>query len=397
MRKCCSLLRATIESWCKLINFDFERHCYSCTACYHVCPKDAIHFNEEFFPEIDNRKCIDCGLCEKVCINVNEKEYDEKIDYAKSYVARNLDLDIRKKSSSGGIFYLLAKKTIENGGFVCGCVYDEHFMPKHVMTDDLDVVKCMMGSKYVMSELDNIIAQVKKALNTGKTVLFSGVPCQIQALMNCIEDRSNLILVGVVCHGSMNRKIWKKFITEEAGERSIKYVSMRDKRRGWLNYGLNFVFTDGSESLTFRKEDGYFLKCFTDGLFERECCLECKYKGTAIGADILLGDAWGMDQLFPELSDQWGLSAVICLSEKGIELFHTISDSVELNSVETEEIIRRNQRIVTPPAENPLRKKFLQEIKKGNLHATCRKYAAPQFPLNIYMRARRIINVLCRR
>lgn len=48
-----------------------KEDCCGCTACYAICPKDAISMqpDEEGFdyPFIDNSKCIKCCQCIKVC------------------------------------------------------------------------------------------------------------------------------------------------------------------------------------------------------------------------------------------------------------------------------------------------------------------------------------------
>lgn len=52
-----------------MVNFDFNSKCYGCSACYNVCPKNAISMvrNEEGFlvPHIDKDKCNNCGACDK--------------------------------------------------------------------------------------------------------------------------------------------------------------------------------------------------------------------------------------------------------------------------------------------------------------------------------------------
>ena len=45
--------------------------CCGCTACYAICPKNAISMqpDEEGFdyPVVDAEKCIECFACSKVC------------------------------------------------------------------------------------------------------------------------------------------------------------------------------------------------------------------------------------------------------------------------------------------------------------------------------------------
>ena len=100
--------------------------CTGCTACFNICPNNAIYIlqNEEGFylPQIDEEKCVNCGLCTKKCPVLNTKRNEPK---NKCFVAYNKDLDVRKKSSSGGIFDILAKSVINSNGIVIGAAFDK--------------------------------------------------------------------------------------------------------------------------------------------------------------------------------------------------------------------------------------------------------------------------------
>ena len=45
--------------------------CSGCSACYNICPVNAIKMEEDIegfkYPVIDKTLCTNCGLCEKVC------------------------------------------------------------------------------------------------------------------------------------------------------------------------------------------------------------------------------------------------------------------------------------------------------------------------------------------
>ena len=48
-----------------------KEECCGCTACYAICPKDAIFMEEDEegfeYPQIDESKCVCCYQCIKVC------------------------------------------------------------------------------------------------------------------------------------------------------------------------------------------------------------------------------------------------------------------------------------------------------------------------------------------
>lgn len=364
-----------------MIQFDFKENCYSCGMCMNLCPQNAINLDANLFPNIDQDKCVDCGLCDINCINTSCKTFNKTLPArAKGFAAKSLDSRVRRHSSSGGIFWHIAKSVIDSGGVVCGVKFDEQFMPVHSMAYDMNSVQEFMGSKYVQSDMTHIYEELERALKSGSYVCFSGVPCQIEAVNRAFKKyRERLLLVAIVCHGSIDRRIWEKYLDEERNGIKIKSVTMRDKSKGWLNYGLRIVFEDGTEHISFRKNDGYFLKCYTDGLMERDRCLTCQYKGDNISADILIGDGWGMDKLFPEMDDSLGISSVITMTDKGEKVFETISSKMMVRNTSVDSIITFNQRIISSDVENKQRHKFLKYVEQPdiNLHELCKKYATP--------------------
>src|SRR5699024_10849268 len=104
-------------------SFDFEKECYSCAACINVCSQNAISFDNDLYPVINKEKCINCGMCDKVCVRENEEPYKNELVYDTwGSLCKNRDLEQRKQGSSGGIFILLANKVLSGGGYVCGCI-----------------------------------------------------------------------------------------------------------------------------------------------------------------------------------------------------------------------------------------------------------------------------------
>lgn len=367
-----------------MIDFNFNNKCYSCGACVSICPQNVITMSANCLPTVGDA-CINCGLCEKVCPFLNEQKYTKRIK-GSGFVCRNKNLEERKMSSSGGVFHVLANEAIKRGWYVCGCIYDNEMMPKHIVSRDYADIKRMMGSKYVKSDVVDALAEIKKLRKDGACILFSGTPCQIAAVRNIFHDDPNVICVSIVCHGSIERDVWRAYLTEEKKRGNIIAVTMRDKSKGWLNYGLKFSFEDGAEHVTYRKNDGYFLKAFTDGLLVRDRCLDCAYKGDQIKADILLGDAWGMDSEYPDMADQWGLSSVICLTNEGRRFFECIKPELDCRDVNAEILIEKNQRIISSAKVDvrykTFRKKFEQEPEK--IQELCERYEKPTIMNRIF-------------
>lgn len=55
----------------QIILFDKKEDCCGCSACYAVCPKEAINMKEDeegfLYPVINTELCIACKSCLKVC------------------------------------------------------------------------------------------------------------------------------------------------------------------------------------------------------------------------------------------------------------------------------------------------------------------------------------------
>lgn len=70
----------------KIIPTLYERKedCCGCTACYAICPQQAIKMVEDEegfeYPKIDEKMCIGCGMCLKVCPIKASKNESKRIE-----------------------------------------------------------------------------------------------------------------------------------------------------------------------------------------------------------------------------------------------------------------------------------------------------------------------------
>lgn len=113
------------------------RSCTGCSACFNICPKAAINMsliNGFYKPCIDNTKCVLCKKCIFVCPqNSDIKQTDFKTI---AFACKNVDLAVRMKSASGGIFSVLAEKVLSVKGIVYGVAFDESFMAHHIRIEN---------------------------------------------------------------------------------------------------------------------------------------------------------------------------------------------------------------------------------------------------------------------
>ncbi len=309
-----------------------KTECCGCEGCIQVCPKQCINLMQDregyMYPKIDSDRCIDCHLCENVCPYLSCKSGHKQQSDRKPLIAlaaKNRNCTIVDNSSSGGVFYELAKSVIEQDGVVFGAILTEGHEVIHTHTTTVVGLSKMMGSKYVQSRIGRSFSKVEEFLKMGKRVLFSGTPCQIVGLRKYLrKDFSNLITVDFVCHGVPSPGIWMKYIKHvmaslpENRENDIK-INFREKKGfSWSDYG--FSIKSGTESLfeTRSVENPYIRAFITDNCL-RPSCYQCKYKNNT-SSDITLGDFWGIDKISPEFYDEKGVSLIVIKTQKGADL-----------------------------------------------------------------------------
>lgn len=310
--------------------------CCGCMACVQVCPKQCIRVYEDregfLYPKADKAQCNDCGRCESVCPELQQNAGRIPLEV---YAAFNPDEEIRRQSSSGGIFTLLAESVIDEGGVVFGARFDEYWEVMHDYTETKEGLAAFRGSKYMQSRTSNAYRQARQFLQAGRKVLFTGTPCQIAGLKGFLKkEYENLLTVDFVCHGVPSPKIWRMYLDEAVGlsgkqqVSTIKDIRFRNKKSGWKRYSL--VITT-SQTMTSVEEDpalvsevfteNPFMKAFLGDLILRPSCYRCPSKAGKSGSDITIGDFWGIEKINPGFDDDKGCNLVMLNNEKGVELF----------------------------------------------------------------------------
>ena len=325
-----------------MIDIKDKKNCSGCGACYKACPKNCISMktdSEGFrYPVVDSSNCVGCNLCEKVCPIKNVKPSSEEC--IAGYVAQSLD-NTRIVSSSGGIFYLLAKKVIEDGGIVVGASYDEEMLVRHEAIGDVKDLPRLMGSKYMQSNLGDIYSEIKKELDNSRTVLFSGTACQVAGLKSYLrKDYSNLFTVDVLCHGAPSPFVWKRYVSglEKEYGAKVSKVDFRNKISGWKNYSFSVCFENGEVYETPYMNSEY-MKLFIQNYILRPSCYDCSFKSLKRDSDLTIGDAWGIDKVEPDFDDDKGTSVIVTHTEKGEILLEKIEENLKIKRMEIDTIL----------------------------------------------------------
>lgn len=272
----------------------------------------------------------------------------------------------RKKSSSGGVFYALAKNVIESGGIVFGASYDENYEVIHSHCKSMEHLSSFMGSKYTQSSMGSSYKQVKEYLDKCYNVLFSGTPCQISGLKLFLDkDYDNLLTIDFICHGVPSRKIWREYKNKIAGKQKIKNVYFRDKIKGWRNFSLTIELQNGKIYRKGKNKDPYLLG-FLSNLYLRPSCYRCLFKGTYRESDITMGDFWSADKNLLYKDDDKGLSVILIQTNQGQKLFREIKDELIIVAKPDVEFIKMtNSALIESVTKSDKRQMFYDSYQKG--------------------------------
>ena len=366
-----------------------KHNCCGCSACASICPKGCIIMeadNEGFlYPNVDKSICIDCCLCEKVCNELHP--YDSRVPL-KVLAAINENEEIRMKSSSGGIFYILAESIIKEGGVVFGARFDEDWQVEMDYAEDMSGVEKFMGSKYVQARIESAYVDAKRFLSQGRKVLFSGTPCQIAGLHKFLcKPYDNLLTVDLICHGTPSPKVWKIYLEEviKEGQR-INGIEFRNKVKGWkdFNFRLQYNEEDKTVSMLSAFQKNTYMKAFLQDLILRPSCYACKAKGCSSRSDVTIADFWGVSSLFPDMDDDKGTGLVFINTKKG----NASLDSAQIKTAETtyEKVKPLNPACYRSPKEHQGRVEFFSRLGSESVISLIDDCTKPSIGQRIYNR-----------
>lgn len=364
------------------------KDCTGCHACTNICPKKCIFMkddNEGFlYPIVDYNICIKCKRCVNVCpINNNIKSYNTPIAYA----CYNKDENIRLNSSSGGIFSLLAEKMIDRGGVVFGAVFNDNFEVEHKYIETKENIELLRGSKYVQSKIGTSYRQVKDFLESGREVLFSGTPCQIAGLKNyLVKAYSNLLTVDLICHGVPSPYVWQKYIKfrENKAGSEISKITFRNKKMGWKQYSVSFLFKNNTEYNKIYSNDLY-MTAFLKNISLRPSCYNCRFKTLNRPSDITLADFWGVQNIFPEIDDDKGVSLIFINSQSGEKIYSEILDNIVYKEVDILDAVKYNSAAIKSPLPHINREKFINDINIYTFDKLVNKYCKDRISIKLIL------------
>lgn len=350
-----------------------KNECTGCGLCANVCPTACIKMDRDlegfYYPAVEQEKCITCGKCEKFCHSNVLKQNKEVHVYA----AYNKTLDRRLKASSGGIFELLAREILNRQGVVFGVKMDG-LKAIHTYIERTEDLEPLLGSKYMQSDVGQAYQQVKSFLKQKRWVLFSGTPCQVDALIRFLGEKSPYLLtIDFICHGVSSPKIFEKYINENhelTGE--AKQIKFRDKSQGWNCFSMAIRTEDNQLYIKDMHNDVY-LQSFLKNMNLRSSCFNCAFRTIERISDLTLGDFWGCENIWEDWRDDKGYSLVFLQSDNGRKFWNSIQSASISREADMEKVLVYNQSMLASPWDQFSRDLFFKMIQKDTIAESIKK------------------------
>lgn len=325
--------------------------CTGCGLCAARCPKKCISMKEGFlghlYPVIDSENCIDCGLCQKSCPAINPQS---KSKPSIAYAAWAKDEEDYVTSTSGGAASVLSQYAISQGGVVYGCAMMPDIEVKHIRVDNLDDLKKLKGSKYVQSNIIEVIPQIKEDVKSGRFTLFIGTPCQVAAVKGLFKEQpKNLLLVDLICHGVPSVQTLRQHVHRVYPNDHYDNILFRDEAY------VVVVVVDGkkvyNKSLKDYRFREWYINTFFYGYTYRDSCYQCQYASPERCSDITIGDFWRLGKKTPAdyiPEHAHGCSVLLPMTDAGKKAIEAISEKMNIYPREASEAIEGNDQLREP-------------------------------------------------
>lgn len=354
----------------KMIENIEKNKCTGCKLCADICPQSAIYYENDaygfWYPKVNKELCTKCGLCQRKCPSLN-KEFYKGNNNPVVYAAWSRDWEVRYNSTSGGVFWEIAKVFLMEGGVVAGCKWGSDWKSaEHIIAYSVEELEQLRGSKYIQSDTAGIYKKVKRELYNGKKVLFCGTPCQNAAMKMYIGDEENIYYFDFICRSINSPLAFRAYIDEleEQYGSKAKFVQLKNKKKGWQSMASRVLFENGQESLKDRTEDVWVQGFVGKDLYTRDCCFECNYRNLPrVTSDVTVGDFWGIEG--ESSYDMFrGISVILVNTDRGRAILDNASDKLFLKSKKIEDVLGGNFALLRSPQNEGKRELFFNTLSE---------------------------------
>lgn len=347
-----------------------KERCTGCLACIDACPKSAISKivgeDGHSYVRVDLQSCIGCLSCQRVCTKIHDGSYSNNEKKSTPYAVCSKNSEFYERATSGGIFPELATWVINQGGFVYGAAYIDGIHVAHIEISALSDLPMLQGSKYEQSDTVGIYHSIKKRLDEGKKILFSGTGCQVAAVLAYFKShpkKENIYTADLVCGGVPSSLLMETFKKNtNPSIQSIAYFRQKDRY-----------------SFAYRTNEGDIVKCskslpldgFKSSLTNRFSCYNCDFSGIHRQSDWTIGDFWG------DKDKTHCKSLCICHNERARHIFESLNTEKIL--LDNWDFAAHNPRLVSGkcPFDSRIERKHIAWFFKHCSYRTlCKIYAS---------------------
>lgn len=326
--------------------------CMGCMLCVDICSKHAITMREDsngfWMPNLNSSLCVGCHICERKCQEVRNVNLVNKC--RQPLKGWCFDNSIRKQSASGGVFSALAITMIRTYQAVVFGATLQNNKVFHIAIENESDISLLQGSKYIQSLTVGIYCSVKEFLTKGRVVVFSGTPCQVNALKVFLKkDYDNLFTIDLICHGVTSNTIFKRHIEKNKLD---EVLAFRDKSLGW-GKDVFFKYKRGGKlEVDTNWRNNFFYHTFQLETCARNSCYDCPFCKQERVSDITIGDYWAARRTSDY--DALGISTILPNTDKGEKIIN-LCNNIERYPVDWLSTVKPNPRLFIA---RPLFKKF---------------------------------------
>lgn len=337
--------------------------CYGCGACAGACPYGALSMRPDetgfIRPAVDTAKCVGCGRCQKACPRLSPAYRNDRPERCSAVMAED---GIRRASSSGGAFTVLAEAVLDAGGCVFGAAMDDGLAVRHIRVDDAAFLDRLRGSKYVQSDTGGTYGEAKRLLDSGRTVLYTGTPCQIAGLNGFLgRGYDNLLTVDILCSGVPPQGVLPGYAERLSGGATVSGMSFRDTD-GWA-YRVSVLLEDGTAA---NDANGDYMRAYLSHNMNNPACASCQFACLPRQGDVTIGDFWAISKFDPLMNDGLGTSFVLLNNAKARKFWEGIAGKrikAEKQFPLDAAILANNARIQNGPTAGRASAAFLESYR----------------------------------
>lgn len=206
--------------------------------------------------------------------------------------------------------------------------------------------------------------RIKSFLNQGKTVCFSGTPCQIEGLKNYLgKDYENLITVDVVCRAVPSPLIFRKYLEyqQKTLEDKIQTVRFRDKHYGYKYSTMNVVTDRNHGNYHKGVESDPWLRAFFSNICDRPSCHDCQFRKRYRVSDFTIWDCFQVGRFSKELDNDGGATRVLVHTDKARKIFDEIKSDFIYVEVVPEKLVSGSKEMMESVRSNEKRTEFFKD------------------------------------